>query len=284
MILHAILRSVGAEIRGSTTNREIITAVTDDPSMTAPEAIPVRWSLVVQTLTRPYRVTVSMVVLVLLVPFYIVIAELMTGRTLHAPELALDRVIPLQPAWALVYGSLYLFLILLPVLVVRQEEQIRRTVLAYLTVWIAAYACFLVYPTVAPRPARVIGEGFVVWGLRFLYSADPPYNCFPSLHVAHSFVSALACYRVHRGVGIATALGASLVGVSTLFTKQHYVLDVIAGIFLACAAYAVFLRSDPREEIPELDRRLAPVLALGTLGILALGVACLWVVYQGSLG
>lgn len=237
-----------------------------------------------QSLNRPYRVTIPMVVLVLLVPFYIFIAELMPGRTLHVPELALDRVIPLQPTWALVYGSLYLFLILLPVLVVRQEEQIRRTVLAYLMVWIAAYACFLVYPTMAPRPAEVIGEGFGAWGLRFLYSADPPYNCFPSLHVAHSFVSALACYRVHRGVGIAAALCASLVGVSTLFTKQHYVLDVIAGMFLACVAYAVFLRNDPREEIPELDRSLAPVLALGILGILGFGVVCFWVVYQRSAG
>jgi membrane-associated phospholipid phosphatase len=265
------------------TNRETVTAVTDDPLMRAPDAS-VRWSMVVQTLTRPYPVTASMVVLVLLVPFYIFIAEMMPGRTLHVPELALDRIVPLQPTWALIYGALYLFLILLPVLVVRQEEQIRRTVLAYLMVWIAAYVCFLVYPTMAPRPAKVIGEGFVLGSLRFLYSADPPYNCFPSLHVAHSFVSALTCSRVHRGVGIAAALCASLVGLSTLYTKQHYILDVVAGIFLACAAYGVFLRNDPREEIPELDRRLAPVLALGILGILGLGVACIWVVYQRSVG
>ena len=238
--------------------------------------------MVVESLTRPYRVTISMVALVLLVPFYIFIAELMPGRALHVPGLPLDRVVPLQPAWALVYGSLYLFLIVLPVFVVRQEEQIRRTVLAYLMVWISAYVCFLVYPTMAPRPAKVIGEGFVLWGLRFLYSADPPYNCFPSLHVAHSFVSALTCYRVHRGVGVAAGLCASLIGVSTLYTKQHYILDVIAGIFLACVAYVVFLRNYPRKEIPELDRRLAPVFALGIIGILGLAFACFWVAYKMS--
>jgi membrane-associated phospholipid phosphatase len=224
-----------------------------------------------------------MVVLVLLVPFYIFIPEWMPGRILHVPAVALDHVVPLLPMWGLVYGSLYLWLIVLPVFVVRQQEQIRRTVLAYLMVWIVSYIFFLVYPTIAPRPARVNGEGFAVWGLRFLYSADPPYNCFPSLHVAHSFVSALTSYRVHRGVGIAAVLGATLVGASTLFTKQHYILDVIAGVSLSCVAYVLFLRSYPREQIPALERFLAPILTMGILGIISLVVACLWIAYQMRL-
>src|SRR3954471_8652535 len=251
--------------------------------MRAREAIPSQWNMVVQSLSRPYPVSFGMIALVSLVPCYIFIAHFVSHSTLHRPEVALDRVLPLQPAWALVYGSLYLFLILLPVFVVRQQEQVRRTVLAYLMIWITAYVCFFVYPTQASRPAEVAGQGFVSWGLRFLYSADPPYNCFPSLHVAHSFVSALACSRVHRGVGIGGAVCASLVGLSTLFTKQHYVLDVLAGILLAGVAYAVFLRDCPREQNPDVHR-VAPVLALGLLGALGLAVACAWVVYQSSAG
>jgi membrane-associated phospholipid phosphatase len=236
--------------------------------------------MIVQSLTRPYPVSVPMIVLVSLVPCYIFIAGLMPDRVVHIPELPLDRVIQLQPGWALVYGSLYVFLIVLPVFVVREAEHIRRTVRAYLLVWIAAYVCFLVYPTIAPRPPEVTGDGFAVWGLRFLYSADPPYNCFPSIHVAHSLVSALTCYRVHRKVGIAAALCASLVAVSTLYTKQHYVADAIAGVFLAVVAYTVFLHNYPREKTPELDRRLAPTFALSTIGIVGLGVACFWVAYH----
>jgi membrane-associated phospholipid phosphatase len=236
--------------------------------------------MIVQSLNRPYPVSMPMILLVSLVPCYIFIAGLMPDRSVHIPELPLDRVIQLQPGWALVYGSLYVFLIVLPVFVVREEEHIRRTVRAYLLVWIAAYVCFLVYPTIAPRPPEVTGEGFAVWGLRFLYSADPPYNCFPSIHVAHSFVSALTCYRVHRKVGVAGALCALLVAVSTLYTKQHYVADAIAGVFLAAVAYALFLHDYRREKTPELDRRLAPAFALSTIGIVGLGVACFWVAYQ----
>jgi len=255
----------------------------------APDGSRFRWSSIVEMLARPYPpgfpsvVLVSLVaVLLSLLPFYFVIADLTRDRTPYSPEVALDRALPLQPTWTLVYLSIYAF-VYLPLLVVRQEALFRRAVLAYLMVVIVAYAGFLVYPTDCPRAAEVIGEGFFAWSLRLSYSLDPPYNCFPSLHVAHSFVSALTCYRVHRGVGFAAGLWASLIGLSALFTKQHYVADVIAGIFLACAAYVVFLRRYPREAVPEIDRRLAPVLALGVIGIFGLMLACVWVLYQAGV-
>jgi membrane-associated phospholipid phosphatase len=226
-----------------------------------------------------------MVVLVSLVPLYLVIAEQgRIGGVLHIPELAVDRMISLVPTWVLVYGALYLFLIVLPVIVLQREDLIRLTVRAYLTVWTISFVCFIVYPTVAPRPPDLTGDGFAVWGLRFLYGSDPPYNCFPSLHVAHSFVSALACYRVHRGLGFAAIASASLVAISTLFIKQHYVADVIAGAFLALVAYAIFLGPYARENVPELDRRLAPVLALCVAGFVVLCTACYWVAYLVSSG
>jgi membrane-associated phospholipid phosphatase len=245
----------------------------------ARESIAATLTLVAGSLNRPYPVSLPMVALVSLVPLYIFIASSVTGRTAYVPESALDRLVPLQPAWALVYGALYMFLIVLPVLVVREPEHIRRTVLAYLLVWTSAYVVFLVVPTVAPRPDIASEQGYGAWGLRLLYSADPPYNCFPSLHVAHSFVSALACHRVHRRVGVVAVVAAVLVAMSTLFTKQHYVADVVGGVGLALVAHAAFLRSAPRERVSDLDRRLAPVFAAGTLGMTCVGVLGSWVSY-----
>jgi membrane-associated phospholipid phosphatase len=236
--------------------------------------------MVAQSLARPYRVPISMVLLAALVPLYIILPELFPPRTRHLPELALDRALPLVPVWALVYGALYLFLILLPILVVRQDELVRRTIYAYLLIWITAYVFFFIlYPTAAPRPLRVVGEGFAVWGLRALYSSDPPYNCFPSLHVAHSFVSALASYRVNRGLGIFATICAALVALSTLFTKQHYVVDVLAGVVLAFIAYVTFLARHSRDGIPEFDRRVAPALAFCIMGIAMLAVISCWIAY-----
>ncbi len=227
--------------------------------------------------------TVVASVLVSLLPLYYAIGALTAGRTLHMPAIALDRALPVEPAWMLVYGSLYVF-VLLPLLVVRQGPLFRRALQAYLMVLIVSYIGFLLYPTVAPRPAVLPADGFFAWCLRVTYSLDSPYNCFPSLHVADSFVSAFTCYRVNRRVGVAAAAWASLIGVSTLFAKQHFVVDVVAGVLLASVAYVAFLRTYPREAVPEDDRRRAPLLALGGVAIFIAMLACFWLVYQMRVG
>lgn len=220
-----------------------------------------------------------MVLLVSLVPFYLVISIYARGGPAARPELALDRWLPLVPAWSLVYGALYAFLIVLPVFVVQPRELIRRTVWAYITVWSLAYMVFLLYPTIAPRPDAVPGDGFGAWGLRALYDGDPPYNCFPSIHVAHSFVSALACHRVHRRLGVVTLACAAVVALATLLTKQHYVADALGGMGLALLAQAVWLRGYPRANVPEEVTRVAPALAVCVGAFMATCLAGAWMIY-----
>lgn len=191
--------------------------------------------------SRPYPVTGPMLLLVMLVPFYLVIAFWTEGRLASVPSLPLDEMVPLMPEWVLVYAGLYLFLIILPVIVIWQRELIDRTVRAYLLVWLVSFGVFLIFPTVIQRPDIVPGDGFSSWSLRRLYEADTAFNCFPSIHVAHSIVSALACYRVHRWVGIFALSCATLVTLSTLFIKQHFVVDVVVGALLALLGYRLFL-------------------------------------------
>ena len=142
-----------------------------------------------------------------------------------------------------------------------------------------AYACFLAWPTVAPTPTVVPGSGFSVAVLRVIYDSDIAYNCFPSLHVAQCFVAAFACQRVHRGVGAVSLVWAVLVALSTLFTKQHYVVDVVGGIALAGLAHLLFLRGHARETIPEHERRLAPILAAGAFLLYGIGLATAWLLF-----
>lgn len=70
---------------------------------------------------------------------------------------------------------------------------------------------------------------------------------------------------MHRGVGTAATVWAALIGASTVYTKQHYVVDAIAGASIGLVAYAMFLRRRPHAAIDDIDRRLAPRRALYVL-------------------
>jgi membrane-associated phospholipid phosphatase len=87
---------------------------------------------------------------------------------------------------------------------------------------------------------------------------------------------------VHRRLGGAAVVAALLVALSTLFTKQHYVLDVAGGIVLAAAAYGLFLLRYPGSQVSEFDRRAAPALA-ACVGAVAVSVLLgAWLVYLWS--
>jgi membrane-associated phospholipid phosphatase len=232
---------------------------------------------------RHQPVTISMVALASIIPVYLLIGHMTPGRTVYAPTIWLDRAVPAEPAWSLVYLSLFLAA-LLPVFVIHQRELVRRTVNAFLATWLTAYVFFVAYPTIGPRPpGHITGDNFSAWLLQGIYASDVRYNCFPSLHVAQCFLAALACSRIHLGVGAVAGVWATLVGISTLFTKQHFALDVVSGALLAYLAYLVFLRGFPREATPEPERRLAPLLALGAVGTYGLMVGIMWIAYLNGV-
>jgi membrane-associated phospholipid phosphatase len=263
-------------------NNSFMRSASNEDLATNPDGVGFRAAA--RLFARQQPVTISMVALGLIIPLYLFIPRgFLPGRTVYMPSIWLDHALPVEPAWSVVYLSLFLAA-LLPAFVVHQQELVRRTVNAFLAIWLVAYVFFVAYPTIGPRSSgNVAGDEFSDWLLRTIYSSDVRYNCFPSLHVAQCFLAALVCVRIHRGVGAVAGLWAALVGISTLYTKQHYVLDVISGALLAYVAYCVFLRGYPREATPEIERRLAPRLALGAVGTYGLMVAIMWIAYLNGV-
>ncbi len=229
--------------------------------------------------TRTQAVTIPMVTLFAIIPGYLVIGVIVSRWNLHSPALALDLALPLVPEWSVVYGSLFCAA-LLPVFIVHQQELVRRVINAYLTAWLVAFAIFLLYPTRAPPHPAVTSDDFSSLALRLIYGSDMPYNCFPSLHVAQCYLAAFAASRLHRGVAVVAFAWATLVALSTLFTKQHYVVDVIAGTLLAYASYWIHLRAYPLTATPESERRLTPILAAGAFATYGLFVAAFCVLHK----
>lgn len=214
----------------------------------------------------------------ILLPMYFAIGQATAALPHHQPFTAIDRAMPLSPPWIAVYGSLYMAGFILPLVVVRGRRLFQQVMKAYLFVMVVAYAGFIAYPTIAPRIEPVAITGFATWCLQLFYDLDQPYGCFPSLHVAFALVGAAGCYRMHRGVGRIAAAWAVLIGVSTIYTKQHFAVDAIAGAIIGAAAWAIFLQT-PADRPSELDMRKAPARAAAVAGGYALAGAGLWIAY-----
>ncbi|MGG4266887.1 phosphatase PAP2 family protein [Peribacillus simplex] len=102
--------------------------------------------------------------------------------------------------------------------------------------------CFLVYSlwqSTVPRP-EVVGNDIFAHLMRIVYSHDQPVNCLPSIHVLTTFIMMIVVHKrkeQHKWEYISVTTVGTLIILSTLFTKQHAVLDALAGILLACGVY-----------------------------------------------
>lgn len=156
------------------------------------------------------------------------------------PVTPLDRAVPLVTWTVWVYHLLGIG-IAIGWFYVPNTWLARRLFLGVMVSTVVCMAVFVFFPT-ARYVTALPGEDSVSrWALATLWKIDDPTNCLPSLHVTLATCVALTMRefgttwvwrRLPAAWGIAIAL-------STLTTKQHYVLDVVAGAFLGWCAYAV---------------------------------------------
>ena len=163
------------------------------------------------------------------------------GRPAHTLWLPGEQRIPFIPE----FEFLYILAYGIPVVAVFRLPDTRafiRLLLAIGLTLAVAYTAYLIFPVYLERPDLEVTSP-ATW-LLWLEYHDPSYNHFPSLHVATAWLIYFACRPAlaHR-----FAFAALLVGitVSTVFVKQHYLLDAPAGLLLAWLAWRVATRMIP---------------------------------------
>ncbi len=149
----------------------------------------------------------------------------------------IDSLIPFLPVFIVPYILWYLFLIVVPCILYEQD---RNTFYWYLVtnflVDTVATIIFILYPTLLIRPDLSI-NGIFTWLISIIYWGDTPaLNCFPSIHCASCFVSIFIMIKSNKIKSqhrFTTSIFAALIILSTLFIKQHAVIDVVGAFVLA---------------------------------------------------
>lgn len=164
---------------------------------------------------------------------YLPINAFSVGRAAYTLFLPGEERLPFLPIFEYLYVLTY-FLPGLLIVTVRDYAVLRRLVRAYGLTLLSAYATYLLFPVYFERPPLEVSS-FHTWLLSLEY-LDKPYNHFPSLHVALSWLAVHAS-QVSGKSRFALGVLATGISVSTVFVKQHYIVDVLYGFALAWVAW-----------------------------------------------
>lgn len=152
----------------------------------------------------------------------------------------LDDAIPFQPSWVWIYSCLYYPVIVYINFVTNSPRHFLYLAMSYIVLLVFQMAFFVLFPVATPPEWRVCpaaGPGASLRFLALVQRFDASSNSFPSMHTSVATLTALHLVS-HLGAWAYAFPG--LIGLSCLFTKQHYVVDLPAGAALGWLVFQLF--------------------------------------------
>lgn len=154
----------------------------------------------------------------------------------------LDDWIPFCEWFVIPYTVWYGYLVAMHIYLLMTDVPAFRRMMWFLIVTFGtAVLVFAAYPTVQElRPAEFPRDNWLTRFVGLYYSIDTNTNVCPSLHCVGSVAVAIAAFdapQMSKPWRWAIVVTAVLICLSTVFIKQHSVVDVFWGLVLSLAGY-----------------------------------------------
>ncbi len=178
---------------------------------------------------------------------------------------AIDDLIPVIPVFAVIYLFSYAFWICGPIAVsLTKKRNFINYIIGLSMAYLVGFLIFVFLPSYMDRAAEGIIEiskqpGIFNQMLAVIYGADGSnmaFNLFPSYHCLIS----LYCYlgvrkqpEISKGFRAYSLIMTILICASTVFTKQHYFVDMPAGLGISILCYILVNKWDPGTKLAGKD-------------------------------
>ena len=175
---------------------------------------------------------------------YVLTERLIPAESCRVVHCALDDLIPFCEVFVIPYvfwylliaGSLLYFLLY-------NVDSFKKLQTFIIITQVVAMAVYILFPNRQDlRPLEFPRDNLLTQGVAFLYSVDTSTNVCPSLHVAYSVGIASTWVKeegVSRGWKAFIVAAAVLICLSTVFIKQHSVVDMAAALPLCLLAEGI---------------------------------------------
>lgn len=174
-----------------------------------------------------------------------------------------ERAIPFIEWTVVPYLSIFL-LLPLSFFVCRDDQELQRHTRRLLLALALAAACYAAFPLgfhfTRPEPQGPLAPLFGV-----LWSVDLPFNRAPSLHIVvlKLMWPRLTAWVPAGWLRVAMHAWLAAIGVSVLTTYQHHVIDIVGGVVVAGACFALTLRDGTRSTLLHAFGRLGAAIGAG---------------------
>jgi membrane-associated phospholipid phosphatase len=158
------------------------------------------------------------------------------------PKLSIDT-FPVWPVWVVPYILCYpMWLAAIGWAVRKMEDDMFRSLIAaFLLTCTVSISIFVFFPTYV-EPDTLQGHDIFTVMLRFIHQTEGKYDAVPSGHIYITVLLALFYNLWYPRYQFYWILIPVLVAFSTLFTQQHFVTDVVAGLVIALLGFHFGLR------------------------------------------
>lgn len=143
-------------------------------------------------------------------------------------KIKFDDLIPFIPIFIIPYIG-YFFYIVTTIILLWNTQFINNFFITYIISYILAGLFWYLFPNGVKRP--VITKTDVFSKLtRFIYKYDDDTNGFPSAHILASLICSYFLSLVFPQQLLLIWLVNFFICISTIFVKQHYILDILGGV------------------------------------------------------
>lgn len=184
----------------------------------------------------------------------------------------LDEKIPFVPYLAIPYIS-YLLIgpIVVPLLTlaVGTFKRFLTVGFAYITSQLLMDLAYWLFQTNVLRDDVTVPGGFAGFLVETVWGKDMPFNGYPSGHCAWTTIAIIALFRVRKRIPKTAwilMLWMCLVYPATVMLRQHYLMDVYAGILLGFTCYWACMFIIERPKLVPREELVAEALAPGGQG------------------
>lgn len=198
--------------------------------------------------------------------FFFFVEKVYRPESYYSVYSPLDDLIPFCELFLIPYLFWFVYLIGMHVYTLIYDVSAFKNMMHFIILtYSVTIIIYFLFPTCQElRPAEFERDNCLTRFMAGYYAFDTNTNVCPSIHVIGSLAVTLTsfhCKNFGKGTKAAFAVTGALISISTVFVKQHSIIDLLAALLLCAVAYVLCFgiggwseRKDPLRPRPATDK------------------------------